>query len=390
MTVEFIPLGMACNLNCAYCYQGETRKMLPHAKDIDWAAAMEAARRVNKGAKQPGVSLFGGEALLLDKENLKRFFEEASKIGSTGMQTNGTLIDDEHIALFKKYCAGIGISIDGPEELNDLRCAHGGNLGKTREMTAKTIANIGRLVDAGVIPSIIVTMHAVNCGRPVWSRFLSFVNGLADRGVRHINFHFMQANAGCGSYVLSEDDETDAFLALAGLQDADPDRRCWQPFTDMKNLIRGKSDNALCVWRDCDPLTTSAVQGIEADGSLSNCGRQMDGVNWLKAATVGNERSESLRQADQEFGGCSGCRFWTVCYGGCPGEAIDGDWRNRTTHCATIKALYRRYEEQMLDAGETPAYLSAKKSSPPQWGQGHGDCPHGDQHGDHTDAGGAR
>ena len=62
------------------------------------------------------------------------------KYGSNGIQTNGVLINDEHIRMFRDYKVHVGVSVDGPGELNDSRWA--GTLERTREATAKTEANM--------------------------------------------------------------------------------------------------------------------------------------------------------------------------------------------------------------------------------------------------------
>jgi len=46
--------------------------------------------------------------------------------------------------MFKQYKVMVGISIDGPDSLNDVRWA--GSLEKTREQTAKIEATIKRLL----------------------------------------------------------------------------------------------------------------------------------------------------------------------------------------------------------------------------------------------------
>ena len=103
----------------------------------------------------------GGEPLLVPEhvlEELSAFGLE--RFGTNGIQTNGSLINDRHIRLFKRSKVSVGISEDGPEDLNDVRWA--GTLSLTREATAKTHAAIERLVREGLTPSLIVTLHRNN------------------------------------------------------------------------------------------------------------------------------------------------------------------------------------------------------------------------------------
>lgn len=70
--------------------------------------------------------------------------------------------------------------------------------------------------------------------------------------------------------------------------------------------------------KNCDPLTTPAVQGVMGDASMSNCGRTMkEGVLWQKASGMGFERYLALYQTPQSVGGCKDCRYFMVCGGMC-------------------------------------------------------------------------
>jgi len=130
-------------------------------------------------------------------------------------------------------------------------------------------------------------------------------------------------------------------------------------FADMRRMLSGDDLSSSCVWNACDPYTTYAVRGVEGHGQRSNCGRtNKDGIDFSKSDTPGYERYIALYRTPQEFGGCSGCRFFLMCKGQCPGTALDGDWRNRTEHCAVWKAVYARLEEDLLGEGGRPLSLS--------------------------------
>jgi uncharacterized protein len=46
-----------------------------------------------------------------------------------------------------------------------------------------------------------------------------------------------------------------------------------------------------------------------------------------------------------------------MCKGQCPGTAIDGDWRNRTEHCAVWMSLFERFERALVQQGCIPLSL---------------------------------
>ena len=119
MTVEVRPLGDKCNIKCRYCYQEGIRTAgnVPMRYDLD--AIMATLDRL----AEP-FSLFGGEIMMTRRPDLERLMQLGfDRHGGVGMQTNGTLIEERDIELFRKYRVRIGISIDGPGPLNDARWA---------------------------------------------------------------------------------------------------------------------------------------------------------------------------------------------------------------------------------------------------------------------------
>src|SRR6185312_10774578 len=160
MSIELRPLNEACNLACTYCYQEPVRLAGNRPAKYDVEKMLEVA----EATKQP-FHLFGGEALLVPKKDLEKFFKRGMELyGSNGIQTNGTLIDDEHIAMFKKYNVSVGVSIDGPAELNNLRKVRGkeDNDDATLDATQKIMDNLVKLVNADVSVGVIITVYRLN------------------------------------------------------------------------------------------------------------------------------------------------------------------------------------------------------------------------------------
>ena len=182
-------------------------------------------------------------------------------------------------------------------------------------------------------------------------------------GVSSARLHVLEVDddAVRETYALTTEENLAAFESFAQLE-ADLTTLRLDVFDDLRALLRGEDDSTTCVWNACDPYTTRAVRGVEGHGQASNCGRtNKDGIDFVKAASEGFERYLALYHTPQEHGGCSGCRFFLMCKGQCPGTAIDGDWRNRTEHCDLWKGLFRRFEEEMLDAGEVPISASPER-----------------------------
>ena len=348
--VEVRPFGVTCNIQCQYCYQNPQRDAgnLLRSYDVDeMMAAIEQEGR-------PFI-LFGGEALLMPKPDLERLWAWGyAKYGRNSLQTNGTLIDDDHIRMFKQYGVSLGISIDGPGPLNDVRW--GGSLERTRENTARTEAAIDRLLAEGIRPGLIVTLSRSNAVGERLAFLLDWFRELERKGIRSVRIHVLETETEAvrSKYALTPEENLTAMRAFAALGRELTTLKL-DLFKDMRNLLRGTDKRVTCIWNACDPYTTSAVRGIEGNGQRSNCGRtNKDGIDFTKADSPGYERYLALYYTPQEAGGCKGCRFFLMCKGQCPGTAIDGDWRNRTEYCHLWKQLFRELEEEMLDRGELP------------------------------------
>lgn len=354
MTVELRPLGVKCNLRCPYCYQNPQRD----AGNVTHSYNFEKIRLALEREAKP-FSLFGGEALLIPKKDLQKLWSWGLKeYGENGIQTNGVLIDDEYISLFKEYRVRVGISIDGPGELNDLRWA--GTLKQTRQTTAKTEKAIEKLCQRGLAPGLIVTLHRLNAAQDKLQTMNEWFKYLEQLGITSARLHILEVENEFiqHEYILSAEENVQAFLNFAQLEKELTTLK-FDIFYDMRNMLLGKDEDSTCNWNACDPYTTRAVRGVEGNGQSSNCGRtNKDGIDFTKSNIEGFERYLALYHTPQQYGGCKECRFFLMCKGDCPGTAIDGDWRNRTRDCAVWQALYQMFEQEMLEQGLNPISLS--------------------------------
>ena len=379
MSIEVRPVGVTCNLRCAYCYEEPVRTKTPTLR-YDRTAVLAAIDKA-----EHNWSLFGGEALLLNLEDLEELLKVSfDRWKRSGVQTNGTLITPKHIELFEKYHTHVGISLDGPDDLNDSRWA--GTLDATRKATEKTFRAIDMLLERAhetrnrqLIPSLIITLHGKNTTPEAWPRMKAWLCEMDARGVNTLNFHTMELDAEAtkdSEWYVPHDRMKEVMLDLWDLSTTWVNASAIN-FKEIIDLLRANDKQVMCVWHACDPWNTSAVQGLEGDGSPSHCTRtNKDGVDWMPAEGFGtpakwqigdfpitnrsHERQLSLYVTPQEHGGCQGCRFWSLCMGHCPGTSEEsvknqyGDWRLRTTYCQTWKDLFEEGERRLLEIGEKP------------------------------------
>lgn len=313
MSIELLPAGVKCNLSCPYCYQSEMREAGNFSPGYDLEAMKRGLEKENYR-----FTLFGGEPLLMPIKDLEEIWRWGlEKFGSNSVQTNGTLITEAHLDLFKKYQVSVGMSMDGPDELNDSRWA--GTLEKTRAATKNSQAAIEALCATGRPPSLIVTLYRGNAVGDRLPRLKGWLAQLDRQGVKHARLHLLEIEDADvrAQQALTDDENVTALLDLMAFQDSLTGMR-FDLFADMVNLLLGRDDSVSCIWSACDPYTTRAVRGVNGVGDNVNCGRtNKDGVDFGKADVEGFERQLVLHETPYEQGGCKDCRFFAQCKGQC-------------------------------------------------------------------------
>ncbi len=111
-----------CNLNCKYCFVEES---VPRNQVISLETIQRLFDELEAHASQPVIHLtwHGGEPMLAGIDFYRKVLDlqnNYKKRFINSIQTNGTLIDEKYARFFKENSFLIGISLDGPQKINDL------------------------------------------------------------------------------------------------------------------------------------------------------------------------------------------------------------------------------------------------------------------------------
>lgn len=353
MSDEVNPVDIRCGMQCVYCYETTQREARNGNTPFNLPAILSALEQ-----RPYQFSLHGGEPLLARPEHLEALWSFGlKKHGRNGVQTNGHMINEHFLDLFKRYKVHVGFSVDGPGELNDARWA--GTVSRTRLFADLANAAILRCIKEKVDVSVIVTLTKHNALGDRLFRLIAWLNGLATAGLRSdcLRLHLMEVDSPeAESISLTDEQNVEAMKTIRG---AVPGLKLYD-FYEIRSLLLGRDDNLTCVWNACDPYTTPAVQGIDPDGSQTNCARtNKNGVSWRKARNGSHGRQLVLYDTPQEHGGCRGCRFFFGCKGHCPGDGLNRDWRQRTRYCRTWFSLFETVESELVAEGHVPVSLRA-------------------------------
>jgi uncharacterized protein len=166
------PTGAICNLDCSYCFFLSKEALYPGSRFRMPDDLLETYIRqliASHGAQEVTISWQGGEPTLMGLDFFCRALELAEKYRRPGMtflhtiQTNGTLLDDDWAAFFKRHGFLVGISIDGPREMHDAyRVDKGG-----KPTFDRVMRGLRFLQKHGVEHNILTTVNRVNGDHPL-------------------------------------------------------------------------------------------------------------------------------------------------------------------------------------------------------------------------------
>jgi uncharacterized protein len=329
-----VDASLRCNFEnrpegpCSYCYNTSLRRNFQE-KEITNIKAIGDLLEREFPKRRGSIILHGGEPLYMKEENLEKLLKLSFELSNrSALQTNGSLVSDKKIELFKKYKTHIGVSIDGYWPANRWR-------GKTKRNTDLVIENIFKLKKAEVPVAVLFTLHKDNVVPEKIKYVEKLILDLAEKEIySKINLIYHPDT----KIEISIKQAKWAYLRLAEFVLHHNLPRIL-PFQSIVDGLLGKPNE--CMFSDCDPFATRAVH-VTASGIPTLCGR-FDQEIFNQGNLQTPMRWNILRQTD-----CKGCRYGgTVCFGGCPAVSRDWDWRNKDRFCEAYYALFQFFERKL-------------------------------------------
>ena len=334
------PAGPVCNLECQYCYYLDRQPSPPDIQSFRMPDDLLETYIIQHIAASPGPAItfswHGGEPTLLGLDyfrkiaGLQRKHQPRNTHIYNGIQTNGILLDDEWCRFLVSECFGVGLSLDGPQELHDrYRTTRG------KEPTHRQVMrSFERLKKHQISCDILCAVHDQNVLHPVQVyRFFKEI------GSQYLGFlPIVKKVQGTESDVAPWTVPADLFGEfLCSIFDEwtrqDMGRVTVQIFEEAARPAQGL-DHSLCIFRK----TCGEIPVVEHTGDLYSCDHFVDAQHRL-----GNIReipfSELLKSPAQKAFGkakqttlpryCRQCDVLDMCNGGCPKDRFirtpDGD-----------------------------------------------------------------
>jgi len=166
------PVGSICNLDCHYCYYLKKEHLYPNDESFrmpDIILEEYIAQHIEASA-EPVIrfSWHGGEPTVLGLDYFRKIVEIQRKYQppdqsiTNGMQTNGTLLDEDWCRFLADEGFFLGLSLDGPQEMHDRhRLTKGG-----QSTFDQTMQGYGFLHQHQVSTDILCVVNAHNVRFP--------------------------------------------------------------------------------------------------------------------------------------------------------------------------------------------------------------------------------
>jgi len=364
------PIGSICNLDCRYCYYLKNEHLYPKGESFRMPdEILEEYIIQHIDASPETVTRFswhGGEPTVLGLDYfreivaLQRKHKPPDRRIANGIQTNGTLLDEEWCRFLAKEGFAVGLSLDGPQEMHDRY-----RVTKDQKPThEQTMRGYKLLQKHGVYTEILCVVNAHNVRLPLQVyRFFKQINA------QYITFLPMvepqpDAKGGvCHITVPAEAWGTFLCTVFDEWRDRDIGKVKVQIFEEATRTAFNQ-EHSLCIFRP----TCGDIPVIEHNGDFYSCDHYVDVQHRL-----GNIRETPLVEllespAQRAFGKakletlplyCQECDVRAMCNGGCPKnrfiETPDGEpglnylcagYRRFFTHCqpfvSEVAALWRR------------------------------------------------
>jgi uncharacterized protein len=323
------PIGSICNLGCHYCYYLRKEHLYPKGESFrmpDDILEEYIVQHID-ACPDPVISFswHGGEPTVLGLDYfrkivaLQRKHQPTNRRITNGIQTNGTLLDEDWCRFLAAEGFAVGISLDGPQELHDLY-----RVTKDQKSTyEKTVRGYKLLQQHQVLSEIlcVVNAHNVQCPLQVYR----FFKQLKAKYMSFLPLVEPQPDAQGG--VSRRTVPPEAFgVFLCTIFDEwmsqDIGRIKVQIFEEAARTAFGQ-EHTLCIFRK----TCGDVPVIEHNGDFYSCDHFVDAKHHL-----GNIQETHLGEllespAQRVFGQakldtlphyCKVCRVRDMCNGGCP------------------------------------------------------------------------
>ena len=322
--IKYLILALTnrCNLRCCYCYRGATCDGLDMSD-----AVMDAALALGDNGNMTFIQITGGEPTLVP-EKIVRLAEKSREmqyVPELAVQTNGTLLTESLMELFSLYKMQVGVSLDGPPELQE----------RLRGKADETLRGLQLLEQAGVDFRITAVVSDANVLH--LDKLVLVLAGFSN--CRGIGLDLLvNRGRGAQSAVMPANpqllDEGLRHMVLT-LRAINRKRRTPIQLREMELLGQKRAGGRFCRAASGSSLAVDPV------GRLAPCGQAMgDGAFSLGTIFKPESGSASLTDISLKSEECGNCVLAHCCPGDCPSRIHYNSGDAPPLACVMYRCLY--------------------------------------------------
>jgi len=344
------PVSAVCNLDCAYCFYLD--------READPCRALPARRMTLETLERlVDTYLFysypastfafqGGEPTLAGLPFFEKLIDFQKRYGrgqsvSNALQTNGVLLDDEWCGLLREYNWLVGVSLDGPEEINDLHRYNKDGHGTWKNV----IRGVEALQKHKVEFNILCVVSRANVEKP--RELYGFFRGLGVDNMQFIPLADFGSSGEPLPYTIAAEQYGRFLVDL--FQAWWPDRRKIRIrfFDNLAEAVAGQKPSTCTMHQTCDSYVVVEYNGdvfpcdffVEREWKLGNI--TIDSWPEIARRTRRLQFASKKAMANPE---CMACEYQSICHGGCP-KLRHGPRRrfeDLDYFCAAYKMIYAK------------------------------------------------
>lgn len=319
------PASAVCNLDCSYCFyldrDADPYKELPARKMSDEVLERLVDTYLFYSYPNSTFAFQGGEPTLAGLPFFTRLVELQKQYGRDGqnvsnaLQTNGVLIDKDWCQLFHQYNWLIGLSLDGPEEINDLYRFNKAGRGTWKQV----MRALETMQKEKVEFNILCVLSQANVEKP--KELYKFWKSLGLDNVQYIPLAEFNPDGSRMPFTITPE-QYGRFL-VETFEQWWPDRRKMRIrfFDNLAESLAGQKPGSCTMHETCDSYCVVEYNGdiypcdffVESPWRLGNI--MIDG--WGEIARKVKRYSFAAKKT-LAHPTCQMCEYQSICHGGCP------------------------------------------------------------------------
>ncbi len=345
------PASAVCNLDCSYCFyldrEADPYKALPARR-----MSLDTLERLVDSylfySYPESIFAFqGGEPTLAGLsffQQLVRFQQSYGRNGqavSNALQSNAMLIDQNWCDLFRECNWLLGVSLDGPEEINDLHRYNKEGRGTAR----RVLESIELLQKNKVEFNVLCVLSQANVGKA--RELYRFYRSLGVDNVQYIPLAEFDAAGNPFPYTITPEQYGKFLCDTFDLWWPERRRMRIRFFDNIAEALAGRKPGSCTMHETCDSYVV-----VEYNGDVYPCDFFVEGCWKLGNVTMDSWTEIARRTRRYSFASkktlphpeCQVCEYQSICHGGCPKfrHGPRGRFDDLDYFCHAYKMIYAR------------------------------------------------